>query len=158
MLAQLPTKENAVRHIDGAVNTIQRALRRVVRDHLTPATLSPEFPCYCAALTNRYPDDGSAFSQFVLSLPYAAIHAELLRHVIPENLRQKVHDCRAEYDALQIRKDKDLARGDYYAAARCRDEQQVIARTIRELLAGEELLITPALIESALMSLGYRGP
>ncbi len=146
-----------MRHIDFAVKCIQRALTKVKSDRFTPAALSSEISDYLIDLTVQHPNDGSEFSKFVISLPYDAIENELLRNMLPENLRQTILDCRAEHETLQIKIENYIAGHNFDQAAQCRDQQDHNARSIRELVGDQKLTITPALVDSVLRSLGYNG-
>ena len=144
-----------MRHIDYAVKCIQRALTKVECDQFTPVVLSPEISDYLIDLTVQYPDDASQFSKFVISLPYDAIENELKKQVLPENLRQMVHDYQFEHESLQIKKENYIVDHSFDQATKCRDQQYVIARSIREVVADQELTITPVLVDSVLRSLGF---
>ena len=146
-----------MRHIDHAVKCIQRALTKVESDRFTPAALSPEITDYLIDLTVKHPKDGSEFSKFVISLPYDAIENELLKQVLPDNLRQQIFDRRTQHERLQIKKENDIVDGNFDKAAQCRDQQDEIARSIRELISDREFTITPTLVDSVLRSLGYNG-
>ncbi len=146
-----------MRHVDYAVKCIQRALTKVQNDRFTPAVLSPEIPDYLIDLTIKHPDDGSGFSKFVISLPYDAIHNELLRQVLPENLRQTILDRRSEHEQMQNKKETEIAEHNFENARDYRDRQERIALSIRELIAGQELLVTSTLIACVLNTLGYNG-
>jgi hypothetical protein len=147
-----------LRHIDGAMYCIQRALTKVERDRFTPAVLSAEISDYLIDLTVRYPADGSEFSKFVLSLPRHAIEIELKKQILPENLRQTILDYRTEHESLQIEWEHHIVEHRFDQAANCRDQQDAIVRSARELVAGQELTITPALVDSVLRALGCPGP
>jgi hypothetical protein len=146
-----------LRHVDFAVTCIQRALARVENDRFTPAVLSPQIPDYLIDLTVKNPNECSELSKFVTSLSYDAIENELLRQILPENLKQTILDYRAEQEALQIKKEDDILEGDFDSAAERRDQQERIWLSIRNLIVGQELIVTPNLIDSVLKSLGYNG-
>ncbi|MBX3414720.1 MAG: hypothetical protein KF708_18675 [Pirellulales bacterium] len=144
-----------MRCIDYAVECIQRALREVECDRFTPAVLSPEIADYLIDLTHRYPIDDSEFSRFVITLSYNAIRDELLNQILPASIGQQIRDYRAEYEALQIRMENDVAQSNFDEARQYRDRQQVIETSIRELIAGADFTITLALVESVLRSLAF---
>ena len=119
--------------------------------------LSPDIPDYLIDLTIEHPDDGSEFSKFVISLPYDAIHNELLCQILPEKLRQTILDRRTRHEELQNKKITEIAEHNFENARDYRDRQEQLALSIRELIAGQELLVTPTLIASVLKRLGYNG-
>ncbi len=119
-----------MRHIDYAVKSIQRALTKVESDRFTPAFLSSEISDYLIDLTVQYPEDGSEFSKFVISLPYDAIENELTKQMLPENLRQRILDYRVEHEALQIKKENHIVEHGFDQAAKCRDQQDDIVQSI----------------------------
>lgn len=146
-----------MRHIDFAVKCIQRALARVENDRFTPAVLSPEITEYLIDLTVKHPHDGSEFSNLVLRLPYDGIENELLRQIIPEHLRQTILENRTEHEELQIKKETEISHQRFDNAADYRDRQERIAVSIRNMIANQELTVTPKLIDATLRSLGYKG-
>lgn len=147
-----------MRHIDFALECIQCALRNVAKDRHTPAVIAPEVSDYLIDLAVKHPDDGSEFSQFVISLPYDAIHHELLNQLIPEDLRHTVLARRAEHKELQIKKENEIAAGRFDNAADYRDRQEGVWKSIQEAVAGQELVVTPQMIDSVLKLLGYNEP
>jgi hypothetical protein len=144
-----------LRHIDYAVASIQRALSKVQNDRFTPAALSREITDYLIDLTLAYPDDGSEFSKFVLTLKYNALEQELLRQILPDNLRQSIFDWRKEHEDLQIKKENEIAENNFENARDYRDRQFQLAQSIRKLLASQTLEVTPTHIASALKALGF---
>jgi hypothetical protein len=146
-----------LRHIEFALACIQRALSSVQRDRHLRAVLSPEISDYLIDLAVKYPDDGSEFSRFVMSLPYNAIHHEILRQLLPENLRQSVSALRAEHDEIQLLKENEIAEGNFDNAADFRDRQDRLAMSIQEALGDQKLVVTPKTIGSVLKLLGYNG-
>ncbi len=143
--------------VEYAVRKIQRALTRVKDDRFTPASLSSEISDYLIDLTVRQANGNSDFSKFVISLPLGAIEDELLKQVIPERHRQKMVGYRSRHKALEIEKEDYCVDQNFEKAAVCRDQQQEIAQLIRNLIADQEIAITPALVDSTLRSLGYNG-
>lgn len=146
-----------MRKIDYAVKCIQRALTKVESDRFTPAVLSSDIPDYLIDLAVQHADDNSNFSKFVISLPFDAMEDELLKQMLPENIRQTICDCRAEYESLQLKKESDIVEHKFDQAAQCRDEQVRIVGSIRKLIADEKFTITPTLVKAVLKSLGYAG-
>ena len=146
-----------MRHIDYAVRWIQRALSNVQNDCFTPAAPSHEIPDYLIDLTLAHPDDSSEFSKFVLTLKYGALREELLRQVLPENLRQTIPNLRKEHHDLQIKKEKEIAEQNFDNARDCLNRERQLANSIRKLIANQELEVTPTHIDSALKTLGFNG-
>lgn len=147
--------ESPLHQVEDAVKCIQRALTQIQNDRFTPAVLSREIPGYLMDLALQHPDDGSEFSKFVISLPNDAIHNELLRQVLPENIRKTILDRRTEHEQLQTRKETEIAEYNFENARDYRDQQEKIALEIRELVAFQELLVIPTLVASVLKRLGY---
>jgi hypothetical protein len=129
----------------------------VEKDRLTPAILSPEVSRYLMDLVVQHPDDGSDFSRFVAWLPFDAIRHELLRQLVPQNLRQTILALRARYDELQIKKENEIAAATFDDAVACRDRQERVAISIQEAIGDQTLVVTPKLIDSVLRILGYNG-
>lgn len=150
-------KENLLRHIQYAMRSIQRAVASVENDRFTPASSAPEITDYLIDLAVRHPDDGSEFSKFVLLLPSDAIQTELLRQLLPEKIRQQACDYRTKHESLQSQKETSIVEKEFDGAAQARDQQLEIAKSIRELIAGHDFVVTPELIDSVLRSLGYDG-
>jgi hypothetical protein len=148
-----PILENFLRHIDYAVNCIQRALARVENDRLSPAILSPEITDYLIDLTIQHRDDGPEFSKFVMLLPFDAMQNAILNQLLP----QAILDYRAEHEQLQMKKENRVSEYDFEGARDCLDQQNRIRQSISGALAGQQLVVTPKLIDSALRSLGYNG-
>ena len=144
-----------MRKIDYAVNCIQRALEAVQRDRFMPAVLSPRIPDYLVDLAARHPDDDSEFSKFVVSLDYHALENELLRQLLPENLRQIMHDYRKEHEELEIKKQNEIVEYNFDNARDYRDRQKQLELSIREMIADQELIVAPQLVDSVLNALGY---
>jgi hypothetical protein len=143
--------------IDYAVRWIQRALSNVQNDCFTPAAPSREIPDYLIELTLAHPDDSSEFSKFVLTLKYGALEQELLRQILPENLRQSIVDWRKEHHDLQIKKENEIAEQNFDNARDCLNREHQLANSIRKLIANQELEVTPTHIDSALKALGFNG-
>jgi hypothetical protein len=146
-----------MRKIDYAVKCIQRALAKVESDRFTPAVLSSDISDYLIDLAVQHADDNSNFSKFVISLPFDAMENELLKQMLPENMRQTICDFRAEIELLQLKKENDIVEHKFDQAAQCRDEQVRIVGSIRKLIADKEFTITPTLVKAVLKSLGYAG-
>jgi hypothetical protein len=144
------------RNIDYAVRSIQRALAKVQNDPFTPAALSREIPDYLIDLTLAYPDNDSEFSKFVLTLTYDALEQELLRQILPDNLRQSIADWRKEHEDLQIKKENEVAEHNFENARDYRDRQLQLTQSIRQLIASQKLEVTPTHIASALKALGFK--
>ena len=144
-----------MRQIDYAVKCIQRAVARVENDRFTPAELSPQISDYLIDLTIKYPNDGSEFANFLVSLPRDAIENELLRQILPEPIRQTTLDHRTKHDQFQSQQETEIANGHFDNARDYRDRQEQLALSIRELIADQQLIITPQLIDSVLKKLGY---
>ncbi len=147
--------EIALRQIDYGVKCIQRAVARVENDRFTPAELSPQISDYLIDLTIKYPNDGSEFANFLVSLPRDAIENELLRQILPEPIRQTTLDHRTKHDQFQSQQENEIANGHFDNARDYRDRQEQLALSIRELIADQQLIITPQLIDSVLKKLGY---
>lgn len=143
-----------MRHVDYAVRSIQRAIAKVKNDRFTPATLSPQLSDYLIDLTIKHPADGSEFSKFVISLPHDAIEKEILRQILPANVKQLILDHRAQYEKLQIKKESEIAAHNFGNACAYRDQQEQLVKSVRKMIADQELVITPQLIDSALKTLG----
>jgi hypothetical protein len=143
-------------NIDYAVNSIQRALAKVQNDRFTPAMLSREIPDYLIDLTLAYPDNGSEFSKFVLTLKYDALEQELLRQILPDNLRQSIFDWRKEHQDLQIKKEKEITEQNFENVPAYRDRLLQLTQSIRQLIASQKLEVTPTHIASALKALGFQ--
>ena len=146
-----------MRHIEFALGCIQHALSSVEKDRHLRAVLSPEISDYLIDLAVKHPEDGSEFSRFVMSLPYYALRDELLRQLLPENLRESITAIRAEHDALQLKKENEVAASHFDSAAEYRDRQDRLAISIRQALADQKLIVMPETIDSALKRLGYNG-
>ncbi|MHC4404093.1 MAG: hypothetical protein ACYTG0_30935 [Planctomycetota bacterium] len=58
---------------------------------------------------------------------------------------------------MQLHKEDEIAQHDFSKARDYRDRQYGIVRTIRELIADKQLVVTPVHIRAALKSLGYNG-
>ena len=143
-----------MRQVDYAVTCIQRALKKVKCDRFTPALISAEVSDYLIDLTLQHPNDGSDFGKFVISLPPDAIAKALLKQLLPAEIRQTVSDYRAKHEVLQIKKETEIADHNFDNARFYRDQQDQIARSIRDAIASQ-LIVTPTLIASALRALGY---
>jgi hypothetical protein len=153
-----PTPGMQLRHIDVAVACIRRALTKVEKDRRTRAVLSPAVSGYLKDLLVQHAHNGSDFSKFVTSLPYDAIHNELLRQLVPQNHRQRIFALRAEYDELGIKAENAIAEVNINKAWSFRDREGRFAVAIQEAIALEKLVVTPKLIDSVLKNLGYNRP
>jgi hypothetical protein len=131
-------------------------LTKIENDRFTPAVLSPEISDYLIHLKVQHPNDDSEFSKFVIWLPYDAIQNELLKQLLPENLRQTILECRKEHDELQIKKETEIAASNFDNAREYRDRQEQLALQIRGAIANQERVVTPKLIDSVLKLLGYK--
>jgi hypothetical protein len=145
-----------MRPVDHAVSCIQRALLRIQSDRLTPAAHSAEISDYLIDRTLEHSEDRSEFTRFVTSLPDNAIENELLRLILPDDVRQTIFNYRAEHETLQRKKESEIGKQNFNSARDCRDRQEIIAISIRELTSGQKLVVTPAIVTSALNALGLK--
>ena len=150
-----PASIESMRHIDFAIQLIQLAVTRVSEDPFTPIPTSPEVADYLVDLAERYPEDDSALSRFVIYLDRHAIGDELISQSLPDDIRGAVLSFKAEYHDLQVRMESELATGNWDHVRDYRGRQRSIADAISNLTTGIRFLATPELVESALASLGF---
>jgi hypothetical protein len=155
------SKGATLRPIDYAVKCLQRALTRVGDDRFTPAVISPQITDitdFLIDLTTKYADDGSLINKFVISLEYDAIENEMLRQILPEDIRQPVFDARTQHEELQIKKENEIAEYNFGNARDYLDRQNDLALSIKRMVEKLELVVTPKLVDSVLRELGYNEP
>ena len=143
-----------MRQIDYAVKCIQHALNKVEHDRFMPATLSLLISDYLIDLAISHANDD--FGRFVAYLPHDAIRNALLNQMIPGDVRQEVLEYRKHHETLQIEKENHCAEQRIDEAGVCHKKQKEIALSIQTLIIGQEIVISPDDVDSALRSLGWR--
>jgi len=145
-----------MRKTDYILKLIERAITTVEADPLTPANRSPEVSGYLDRFSLLDENDISSLNDLVLSLSYDAIGDQLREEILPENIRERILLLRNEYLEAVTQKENEVANRDFEAAVRKRDQERLLAGTIKELTSELILEVTPNHIRDTLHALGWQ--
>jgi hypothetical protein len=139
-----------------AVNSMLRSLEWLERFSHIPFKISEEANEYVVSLAPLCSTPETPLSDFILRLPLYALQNEVRDLAIPQQNRKLLIHLGDEHDKLAKEKENAVANQNFDTAARFRDKQLELDKTISELLQGP-IVVASQHVSSAIRRLGFAG-